>query len=662
VVYLIRNNKEYIHITYTSNNQFSGSDKHHMFISEIEKNEWIGVEAVRQTPRHFRAGSLELDYVSGRIINISVGGKKVIDEVYFALRDYNWGTIPYRIDNFVVKEDADGFAISYTAVHDKDDIQFTWEGRIIGRGPSVSFSFNGIAGSDFMRNRIGFCILHPATCGGVACEVEHFEGPAERGFFPKEIAPHQPFCDIKSITHYPFEGVAIKLAFEGDVFEMEDQRNWIDASFKTYCTPLSLPFPAPVRKGDCFHQTVTISLKTDGGQAAGVGSSYEERVSLSAGDIFKGSAFSLGSCITGPLTMLQMERVKALELGHLRYDYHFDGSSAPVEPIVTQARQLGVKLHIAVFFSGNLASELQEFAAFVDIHRSDILGIAVFQRDVKVISEEKLSAVRLALSQYSIPVGSGTDAFFTQVNRERLPESRMDFVTYSNNPQVHAFDNASIMATPEGQAANLLSCAKLYPHLPIWVSPVTFKMRWNPDATGKEITKKGQAPRDVEPRQMSLFAASWFLRSVAACIKGGAAGVSYFELTGCKGIMEDAAVMRDYRFPSVPDMLYPLYYAFYALRGLKAFDITAVTTENVTALILKNSRTTRVILANPKDEEVTMPVSDAPASVKGIIIDEDNAAALAEKKVIKTHDLCENTYNLSGGIQLKQYSIFIAEF
>ena len=30
----------------------------------------------------------------------------------------------------------------------------------------------------------------------------------------------------------------------GDVFEMEDQRNWTDASFKTYCTPLRQPFPA----------------------------------------------------------------------------------------------------------------------------------------------------------------------------------------------------------------------------------------------------------------------------------------------------------------------------------------------------------------------------------------------------------------------------------
>ncbi len=43
---------------------------------------------------------------------------------------------------------------------------------------------------------------------------------------------------------------------EGEVFEMEDQRNWTDASFKTYCRPLALPIPyrlepsTPVRQTD----------------------------------------------------------------------------------------------------------------------------------------------------------------------------------------------------------------------------------------------------------------------------------------------------------------------------------------------------------------------------------------------------------------------------
>ena len=54
-------------------------------------------------------------------------------------------------------------------------------------------------------------------------------------------------------------GIELKLLFEGDLFEMEDQRNWTDASFKTYCTPqsarLSVRRPWPVER---FSQKVTI--------------------------------------------------------------------------------------------------------------------------------------------------------------------------------------------------------------------------------------------------------------------------------------------------------------------------------------------------------------------------------------------------------------------
>ncbi len=39
---------------------------------------------------------------------------------------------------------------------------------------------------------------------------------------------------------------------------MEDQRNWTDASYKTYSTPLALPFPVEIRAGETVEQTVTL--------------------------------------------------------------------------------------------------------------------------------------------------------------------------------------------------------------------------------------------------------------------------------------------------------------------------------------------------------------------------------------------------------------------
>ncbi len=57
---------------------------------------------------------------------------------------------------------------------------------------------------------------------------------------------------------------------EGDAFEMEDQRNWADASFKTYVRPLSKPRPYVIAKGAADRQRITVSVE---GKASAPGAS-----------------------------------------------------------------------------------------------------------------------------------------------------------------------------------------------------------------------------------------------------------------------------------------------------------------------------------------------------------------------------------------------------
>lgn len=44
---------------------------------------------------------------------------------------------------------------------------------------------------------------------------------------------------------------------------MEDQRNWTDASYKTYPTPLDNPFPINVDVGQEFNQKILLNLTTN---------------------------------------------------------------------------------------------------------------------------------------------------------------------------------------------------------------------------------------------------------------------------------------------------------------------------------------------------------------------------------------------------------------
>ncbi len=83
---------------------------------------------------------------------------------------------------------------------------------------------------------------HPVT-------IEHTDGSVEESRFPVEVDPACPFQDIRAVTHEIRPGVRLTCRMEGDAFEMEDHRNWLDASFKTYIRPLAKPWPYTMSQG-----------------------------------------------------------------------------------------------------------------------------------------------------------------------------------------------------------------------------------------------------------------------------------------------------------------------------------------------------------------------------------------------------------------------------
>ena len=48
---------------------------------------------------------------------------------------------------------------------------------------------------------------------------------------------------------------------QGDAFEMEDHRNWNDASYKTYIRPLAKPWPYTLEAGETTEQSVTLAVE-----------------------------------------------------------------------------------------------------------------------------------------------------------------------------------------------------------------------------------------------------------------------------------------------------------------------------------------------------------------------------------------------------------------
>src|SRR5581483_7677868 len=195
--------------------------------------------------RLLRAGPLAVLFESGDLRYVRLGAHELVRRLYVAVRDQDWDTVVPRLSELQVEEHPDRFRVSFRADHVRPPVDFTWHGTIVGDPDgTITFTMDGKVRQTFKRARIGLCLLHPVEgVAGARYRVEHDDGSTAEGHFPREISPHQPVMDIRAIAHEVAPGVWAEVRFAGEVFEMEDHRNWTDASFKTYGTPLRLPWP-----------------------------------------------------------------------------------------------------------------------------------------------------------------------------------------------------------------------------------------------------------------------------------------------------------------------------------------------------------------------------------------------------------------------------------
>lgn len=214
------------------------------------------------------AGPLTLRYDRGELREIRFGDREVLRRVYTVFQDLNWTNRPWRTIDERINLLDEGFEVSYTAVSSTAPCRI--EVSIIGdRLGSITYTTCITADNTFSRNRLGLCVLHPINeTAGTPIEILHVDGSVETTTFPLEISPFQPFMDVQAMTHHVSDNLTATVTFTGEVFETEDHRNWSDASFKTYCTPISLPFPVELAAGSSFEHSMTLTLSGDASPSA----------------------------------------------------------------------------------------------------------------------------------------------------------------------------------------------------------------------------------------------------------------------------------------------------------------------------------------------------------------------------------------------------------
>src|SRR5262245_17051494 len=222
----------------------------------------FGTEQPSVVGRILTAGPISVELDDGQLRYLRVGDVEVLRAISFLVRDENWGTYNPVISKLAVDQRGDGFSIKYHAMCSRPGQEISFDASIEGqRDGSLVFKATAIPRTEFLTARTGFVVLHPLKgVVGNPVDVEHVDGRIEHVKFPALVDPVQPFLNIRSLTHPVCPGLCAKVRFEGDTWEMEDHRNWTDASFKTYVRPLALPWPYTLPAGEAVMQSVTVTL------------------------------------------------------------------------------------------------------------------------------------------------------------------------------------------------------------------------------------------------------------------------------------------------------------------------------------------------------------------------------------------------------------------
>ncbi|HYP08591.1 MAG TPA: hypothetical protein VER03_20315 [Bryobacteraceae bacterium] len=572
---------------------------------------------------------------------IRLGDKEVLRAIYAAVRDRNWGTVTPRISNLKAETTENAFTLTFDVACAEGAIDVLWHGRISGDAQgTVRFDFDAEARSTFLRNRLGFCVLHPIDgCAGQPVTIGKSDGSVERGTFPSNISPHQPFMNVQSIRHTIEQGVDAEVLFTGDVFEMEDHRNWTDASYKTYCTPLALPFPVEVKKGARVQQSVTLRLHGTSTRASRTSTSPEVRIETRQTETTPMPRIGLGAATHSvPLTTSEAERLRVLRPAHLRVDLALDrdGWNASLARAAREAKAIRAPLEIAITLGDKPQAELERFAAALPQIESRLAQCLVFSKGRPSTDAAAIELARGVIKRVvpGVRIISGTDAYFTEINRARPPLAESDAICYSINPQVHAFDNTSLVETLPMQGATVRSARAFAGALPIAVTPVTLKPRSNPNATGVIGSPNAAAalPAQVDPRQMSLFAGAWTLGSVKYLAEASAASVTYYETTGWRGVMETAkGSPLPALFPSRPSEVFPIYHVLADIGDFTPTEVIRTQSSDplrADSLLLRKPNHIRLLVANLTAElqQIRMMNPGFSKAVRVTMLDEHTVA------------------------------------
>jgi len=550
--------------------------------------------------RKLVAGPLTLEYSEGSLWNISNGSEEIIRRIYLVFQDINWTSRPFVIKDEIWQIADRSFSAKIKAQGSHDAKDLSVELEITGsESGEITYRFSASTAVSFMRNRLGLCLLHPvAGLAGRNCELTKADGAVEISRFPDAISPNQPFLNLSGISHKLQSGQVVSVNFKGEIFESEDHRNWSDASYKTYCTPISLPFPAQVTPGETLSQKITISISGEHTTAI----SRNERAVITVGaEEIELPEIGLGlSEDPAHLIVSEYAGFEDLAIKHLRLALNDDSQiRSAVEKALLVTKQLKIDLDLAI--KAESPEQLKAILQSIIEIKDQIRSFYIFSASEKTTPIGFIQVAEELLGDKSKIIG-GTDLYFTELNRNQGSVDFVDQVNFSINPQVHSFDDRTLIQNTATQKVISTNAHRIAKGKKVSIGPITLRPRYNPNATQPTKDLSNTAlPSSVDARQRTWFAEGWTAMSIRSITESASIStVTYFETLGWRGIRELSTGSEDaLNFASKAGEEFPVWRLFKNLKGFTHARPTASSLpELVDCLIITSAEKTEAILVN----------------------------------------------------------------
>lgn len=612
-----------------------------------------GTEQAVPSPQTLTAGPLSAVLDNGSLRYIKVHGWEAIRAIAFVARDAQWGTYNPEIHDLKISSADGGFSVSYRAVCKDSRQELAYRVNIAAEhSGGLRFDAELEPVTDWTTMRTGFVVLHGVH--GIAGEpvtVVHTDGSVDQSEFPDLIKPSQPFFDIRSLSHQVAPGLTVECIMQGDAYEAEDQRNWTDASYKTYIRPLAKrPAPYTLSAGERSAQSVTLALK---GEPSSI-ESKDAQPQITLGAAAAGVLPALGLAVAPQWldsALAHAQLIRPLEPSFLVC--HYDPGKGHDAGTMAGFRKLGATLGAGLWLeavvpcqdatgrftadAGVMHSDLDALAAaaagveFAAVTASPKAYLKSYQPDAQWPSVPALDIFYKALRERfpKARIGGGMLSYFTELNRKRPPAQAIDFITHTTSPIVHTADDISVMESLESLPSVMRSAQNLAPGKPYCIGPSGIGMRMNP--YGSEPAPNPDNERvpmaGVDPRQRGLFNAAWTLGYIAYAAQHQVEALTLSAPVGEHGIVYTKTDWPQPWFDDIAStpLVYPVYHVLRALApaaGRPVRPLQSSVPDIVQGLAVETADGLRLWLANLSAEPITLGATGIGASARVWFLDE----------------------------------------